>query len=82
MKICRIGNCDEELSARSRLPFCKLCRASIGNWTRRPTGELLQRMTRLSKYQARMKTISIEDMKPARRTTKVKGNGKQTAAHI
>lgn len=55
--ICIIPECGEELSERSSLPTCPNCRASMGMWKRRGVRAILERRSRLKKYDSRMETL-------------------------
>lgn len=55
--ICATPECDEEVSSRSSLPHCKNCRASMGSWKRRGIKAILERRSRLKKYDSRMEML-------------------------
>ncbi len=66
MATCKIANCDIELSERSKLEICPLCRQTLYRWSNRRPAEVLQRRANLEKYSDRMNRV----------TTKAKGTRK------
>jgi hypothetical protein len=57
MSACMITNCGAELSPRSSLPICPLCRSTIYRWRKRRPAEVLERRARLIKYSSRMENL-------------------------
>lgn len=55
---CCMPECDEELKPGSKLEHCQNCRASMGMWRRRGARAILERRSRLKKYDSRMEAIS------------------------
>jgi len=55
---CSIKECDNELSPRSKLRICALCRATICRWEYRRVSEVLHRMTQLVRYSSRMDEVT------------------------
>jgi hypothetical protein len=53
-KICIIANCGNDLSPRSELEICPLCRSTLYRWSYRRPAEVLQRRARLVMYSDRM----------------------------
>lgn len=60
MTICIIENCDVEISERSQLAICPLCRGTLYRWRKRRPAEILQRRTNLVKYSSRMDNLSAK----------------------
>jgi hypothetical protein len=60
-KICTIVECGNDLSPRSQLDICPICRGSMYGWKKRRPAEVLQRRKNLQKYADRME--SLNDMK-------------------
>lgn len=58
--ICSIPECSNELSENSKLETCPTCRASMGMWKRRGIRAILERRSRLKKYDSRMETLADE----------------------
>lgn len=56
---CNMPECDGELAPRSQLKQCSNCRASMGMWRRRGTAAILQRRSRLKKYDSRMSYVQV-----------------------
>ena len=59
-KFCSMPECDKELSPNSKLDTCVNCRASMGMWRRRGIPAIIERRSRLKKYDSRMETVIDE----------------------
>lgn len=53
-KYCIITNCENEISARSELSICALCRSTLYRWSYRRPAEVVHRRERLAMYADRM----------------------------
>lgn len=60
MSLCIIINCEEELSRKSKLQICPLCRQTLYRWSHRRPAEVLQRRSNLEKYSDRMENVKIK----------------------
>lgn len=80
-KICEAEGCDEDVSERSRSPYCKNCNGNVRSWAKRSPGDIEKRRTQLSKYSFRMSMVG--EYKPARAKTKTRlrsGHGRAKQA--
>ncbi len=59
-KFCITPECDNELAEGSRLPHCATCRSSMGVWRKRGIRAIMERRSRLKKYDSRMETLVDE----------------------
>lgn len=57
MTKCIIDNCVEEISPRSRLAVCRLCRCTLYRWMKVPVACVRNRVTNLAKYSSRMELV-------------------------
>lgn len=64
---CIIDECENEISDRSKLDVCSVCRSALCRWDKRPTGEVLEYKGKLTKYHARMSTLVGEDTRDTRK---------------
>lgn len=71
-KFCATPECDEEIKPGSSLDHCVNCRASMNMWKRRGIRAILERRSRLKKYDSRMELIA----KPRAVATKKAGGAK------
>ena len=61
--ICIIDSCGNELSPRSTLDICALCRCTVYRWKKRRPAEVLERRRKLTMYQSRMDNVNPNGVK-------------------
>lgn len=54
---CIIEKCSNEITARSELAICPLCRQTLYRWRQRRPAEVLERRRRLTMYSSRMDNL-------------------------
>jgi hypothetical protein len=60
---CAIEGCVNEISKRSKLTICQLCRSGLYYWLKKRPAQMLERRRKLTMYGARLDTL-IERRKP------------------
>ena len=63
MTVCIIENCSNEISERSALLVCPLCRCTLYRWRKRRPAEVLERRRRLTMYASRMDNVNPNGVK-------------------
>jgi hypothetical protein len=61
--ICIITSCANEISPRSTLDICPLCRQTLYRWRQRRPAEILERRRKLTMYQSRMDNVNPNGVK-------------------
>jgi hypothetical protein len=54
---CPTLNCDKLISPSSRMFYCSNCRQMMGNWSKRPKGDIIRRGEALDKWRDRIQNL-------------------------
>lgn len=59
MAICKMPECGNRLSQKTKLECCPICRGSMGFWTlHRTAADIVKRRGKLIKYRARIDNVA------------------------